>query len=535
MFINELFENDGRQILVIYPGRFQPFHSGHAAVYSHLCEKYGANNVYIITSNKVDPPRSPFSFDDKKMMMELTGVDTKHIVFDAQPYQAKDFVAKFDASNTILLFAVSEKDMAEDPRFQFKPKKDGSPSYFQPLTSLANAEPLSTHAYITTVPTFNFTVLGKPANSATQIRAQFASADEATQKKIVTDLFGKFDPTVYAIMKQKLSGGAVTEGIFDRFKKKKEPQRLPVTAAQRNFIKKYLPGSNADIKWANLEYVLPDNVNGSYGRGRFSFRNLDGQLIASVEHYRSKEDMLNRKQMPITHTEHIISGPEDMEKIKNMISERKGEVAEGHDLPDGEDIRKKHFEKLPKEIQDAMKPRLDKGRGYWDSYYKAKKQSKKEIKEDSESDNQIFKIQVKYKVTRKEAAEMYYVDRVRVLDNANNSKKKKHLKKIDEEIIHTIQFKNFIIKVDDHYLQRSHQRKVGHAESGRVIEKFSKVDDQLQEVLPGQQFWVFDQKQNVALGMRKLSNINKTMQILLKTVIRGEPPEQGRTPIITIL
>ena len=140
MFIGELFEAVAKKILVIYPGRFQPFTKGHAAVYQHLCDKYGAGNVYVVTSDKVDPPRSPFNFAEKKAMITLTGVDPSHVMQDAQPYQAKGLVDKFDPSSTVLLFAVSEKDMAEDPRFQFKPKKDGSPSYFQPLTDLKKAK-----------------------------------------------------------------------------------------------------------------------------------------------------------------------------------------------------------------------------------------------------------------------------------------------------------------------------------------------------------------------------------------------------------
>jgi hypothetical protein len=229
MFLAELFEeSELNKVVVIYPGRFQPWTKGHAQVYQHLCEKYGAGNVYVVTGDKVEPPRSPFNFQEKRAMIALTGVDPKHIIQDAQPYQAKGLVANFDAQSTILIFAVSEKDMAEDPRFQFKPKKDGSPSYFQPLPALNKAQTLDKCGYITTVPTFNYEVLGQPANSATQIRAQFASADEATQKKIVTDLFGKFNPTVLRIMQQKLS--TVTEGTFSN----SEVKQMPGSGANSN-------------------------------------------------------------------------------------------------------------------------------------------------------------------------------------------------------------------------------------------------------------------------------------------------------------
>jgi cytidyltransferase-like protein len=205
MFLGNLFEGSTRQVKVIYPGRFQPFHKGHAAVYKHLVQQYGQENVVIVTSDKTDNAKSPFSFEEKKRMMILTGVDSSKVVFSNQPYRATEIVSKFDPMSTIVLFAVSEKDMAEDPRFSFAPKKDGSPSFFQPFKSIKQCVPVGDdHAYMVTVPTFEFKVLGASANSASQIREQFSKADEVTQKKIVADLFGKFDQVVYNLMRNKL-------------------------------------------------------------------------------------------------------------------------------------------------------------------------------------------------------------------------------------------------------------------------------------------------------------------------------------------
>jgi len=191
-----------KQVVVVYPGRFQPFHKGHKAVYDHLSGEY--DNVYVATSDKVDPPKSPFSFDEKKKMMELTGMDTSKVVLTKQPYIPNEITQNFDKENTILLIAVSEKDMAEDPRFSFNPKKDGSPSYFQDAKD-GNFETMDKHGYIMTVPTFDFKVLGKQAKSATEIRSMFAKMDKATQKKLVTDLFGSYSPEVHKLMATKIT------------------------------------------------------------------------------------------------------------------------------------------------------------------------------------------------------------------------------------------------------------------------------------------------------------------------------------------
>ena len=41
--------------------------------------------------------------------------------------------------------------------------------------------------------------------SATEFRSNFASADEDTQQKMLTDLFGKYDANIHELMKQKIT------------------------------------------------------------------------------------------------------------------------------------------------------------------------------------------------------------------------------------------------------------------------------------------------------------------------------------------
>ena len=189
--------------VVIYPGRFHPFHKGHKSVYDALVKRFGKNSVYIATSNKVDPPKSPFTFDEKRAMMALTGVDPSRVVQVKNPYQATEITDNYDPQNTIALFAVSDKDMAEDPRFSFKPRTDGQPSYYQPASK--DMQGFDKHGYIITVPTLQFNVLGKPMRSASEFRANFAQADSETQKAMITDLFGRYDPKTHSTMSQKIN------------------------------------------------------------------------------------------------------------------------------------------------------------------------------------------------------------------------------------------------------------------------------------------------------------------------------------------
>lgn len=226
MFISELFEDaDSTKTLVVYPGRFQPFHKGHKSVYDYLVGQFGRDQVYIATSNKVDPPRSPFNFTEKTQFMQLTGVSLDRVAETRDPYRALEIVQNYDPKRTKLIFAVSEKDMAEDPRFKFGNKKDGNPTYLQPAPKDQNDMlPFEQHGYVMTVPTVNFTVLGKPMRSATEVRAQFSQADETTQQAIIQDLFGAYDRGVHDIMRNKIVEDAAGVGVIASRRQARDPR-----------------------------------------------------------------------------------------------------------------------------------------------------------------------------------------------------------------------------------------------------------------------------------------------------------------------
>lgn len=232
MFITELAEP---QLLVIYPGRFQPFHKGHYAVYEYLTGKFGRNNVYIATSNKVDGDRSPFTFAEKAYFMQLTGVPADRIVQATQPYQIQNVlqsghITVANPANTVAIFAVSEKDMAEDPRFSFATKKDGSAPYFQPLRDIRQTESMDKHGYIMTVPTFDFTVLGQPMQSGTELRKLYANSDEKQRQQIIADLFGRYTSEAEQILNNKIPTAQAEPVAEDS---KLDPKRKPLIVKAR--------------------------------------------------------------------------------------------------------------------------------------------------------------------------------------------------------------------------------------------------------------------------------------------------------------
>jgi hypothetical protein len=201
MFIN-LYESIFDEILgvyqkvIVYPGRFHPFHKGHYNTYNYLKNKFSGADVYIATSEKTDPEKSPFSFDDKQTIMLKMGVDPSDIVKVKNPYSPVEITSLYNIEDIILIIAVSEKDMLENPRFSFKPKKDGSPSYFKKYEDDLSFESAKKHGYIYTTPTFTFKLLGNTIKSASEIRDIYIDSDESMKIEIIKNLYNKFDKTI---------------------------------------------------------------------------------------------------------------------------------------------------------------------------------------------------------------------------------------------------------------------------------------------------------------------------------------------------
>ena len=185
------------------------------ASYDWLTNQFGENSVYIASSNVQDPDTSPFSFADKVKMMTKLGVPAGHVVNVKNPYQATEITSMLsdeEKANTALIFAVSAKD-AE--RFNFAPKKDGSPGYLQPVPdNKKTMKPMTKHGYVVVTPTVNFRVRGVDANSASQIRKLYLDGNDNDRTQIITDLYGAPDPELQDIFDERLGVNEPKEGII---------------------------------------------------------------------------------------------------------------------------------------------------------------------------------------------------------------------------------------------------------------------------------------------------------------------------------
>jgi len=181
------------KIIAIYPGRFQPFGKHHAATFMWLQNKFGKENAYIVTSDKVEPGKSPFNFNEKKAIIELYGIDPSHIIKVKNPYNPVELYGQFDPETTSAVVLVGEKDMGEDPRFKIGPKKDGSPSFFQSYKGNEdNLQSLSKHGYLIAAPHVSLKVPGYGEMSGTEIRNVLGDTSKTREEKkeLFQEIFG---------------------------------------------------------------------------------------------------------------------------------------------------------------------------------------------------------------------------------------------------------------------------------------------------------------------------------------------------------
>lgn len=194
------------QTIVIYPGRFEPPHLGHRASYQQLQKQFPNASVIIATSGVVAPVTHPFKFGDKVDLFNKLGIPAASVVLTKNPYQVQEITQNVsDPANTVLIFAVSAKDMGENPRFKFGVKKDGSASYMQPYPKDGKGlKPMTEHAYVYTTQVATFKVMGRDANSASEIRNLYIKGNQHDREQIIHDLYGVTDPAIQDLFDRRL-------------------------------------------------------------------------------------------------------------------------------------------------------------------------------------------------------------------------------------------------------------------------------------------------------------------------------------------
>lgn len=224
MFIAEMFiEESGPRVIVTYPGRFQPFHQGHAKVFHDLQAKFGRDNVYIVTSNKTDGAKSPFNFSDKMQLMTAAGIPQDRIIETNNVYELPEGL---DSANTVFITAVGAPDAARlQPDSLYKrdnPKKGvraGDETYFKTWKGSAEATTADRHGYVIVANEVKtgITINGKTydASHGTDCRNlwNMVRGDQQARLEYIKQLYGRADPAIGVILDKIPQPMAETAGV----------------------------------------------------------------------------------------------------------------------------------------------------------------------------------------------------------------------------------------------------------------------------------------------------------------------------------
>ena len=200
----EAADSGPKKLVVVYGGRFEPFHKGHYQCYQSLVKKYGKANVWIATSNKTNfnsksGEISPFNFKEKKeIITTLYDVDPRRIVQCKNPaFKPEEIFKLYDSYRPIYVAAVGRKDQERYVGNFFHPLPEDLDLPGQSAELLS----LDEHAgYYVEVP------MKAQGISGTLVREDLLAAadDDKQRKKLFEQYFGKYDPTIDALMVARL-------------------------------------------------------------------------------------------------------------------------------------------------------------------------------------------------------------------------------------------------------------------------------------------------------------------------------------------
>ena len=369
------------QVVAIYPGRFHPFHKGHAASFKQLAEKFGLDNTFLAISAKQEQPKSPFSAQDRAKMAMSLGIPSKNIIAVRNPYAAQEYIDQLnlDPEKTALIFGVSKKDMEgepalgipPDPRFGFKPKKDGSPSYLQPFNK-SKIEPMSQHGYIVSTDVAEFPIAGKSMRDASAIRSAYAGADEKTKMRILKDLYGDAAPKMKQVFDNNLQ---VTENIR-RLISAIKPMLSEATIEQKAKFVKLL----SEAKKTVLSEAIGNVVDRSYDMTDVDDRIDSDQRLKKIskqmlEKLTSREEFVVRSRLGLAGEE-----PKSLKQIADTLGigqerVRQIEAKAVYKLRQANDFKNRPMDAADskifaqiEELEPLYKAALDKYSQYWDKH-----------------------------------------------------------------------------------------------------------------------------------------------------------------------
>ena len=204
------------RIIAVYPGRFQPMGRHHKATYDWMVSNFGAENSFIVTSDKVVLPDSPFDFEEKARIAQAYGIPSEAIKNEKIVYAPTryGFLSEVNPATTAVVVVVGAKDLQDsyDPKTKkvekarFKPgvtldgiKRNGQPTYFKTYTPNIPLQGFDIHGYVVQAPHQQVDIAGSEMSGSALRRYLPQASDEEFSAAMGFD-----DPEVRDIIRRRL-------------------------------------------------------------------------------------------------------------------------------------------------------------------------------------------------------------------------------------------------------------------------------------------------------------------------------------------
>lgn len=186
-----------KPFFVMYSGRFQPPTQNHYNVYKYLTKTFGKQNVFIGTSSKKEPGRSPFNLKEKiKIWSTMFKIPEKTIVWTMFPYRPETWHDKFLkklSDDTVYISAIGEKDLE---------RQEANP-YFEEYDPNKDLKGWKEKGYYYIVPLQKSGFGGKMI-SGTSVRNVFKSNDQEAKRELFVQMYGKMDEEIFNLLDEKI-------------------------------------------------------------------------------------------------------------------------------------------------------------------------------------------------------------------------------------------------------------------------------------------------------------------------------------------
>lgn len=289
-------ENDlvDKQIIVLYPGTFNPMALHHKEEYDRLCRKFGSENVYIVTDDMQDDIRKPLTFAEKNAIMKRHNV--KNVIKTTNPYNPLELLEDFDPTHTIVIYAVGKDNIGKLNQFKRLTK-------YNKASNLPYKDIQNPYLYYTIT---NHVVYNIPSfGQMNQINIQKALGDRTAKltelKSRFISIFGWFDAQIFntVVARMNIKRGEMIEV------QKKEKELKPLHMITRKFWDKVFENviteeiiayhrSSKNFHKFDISNVSVDSNKQRYGYGLYFSDNIPhnqyGDYLYKVKLFKDKKD-----------------------------------------------------------------------------------------------------------------------------------------------------------------------------------------------------------------------------------------------------